>query len=221
MTPLRPSLDSPPMPRLIVLLLSLILGAGTALLISCGGDDGPETGIPVEDADGMLGELQRARAALEAGDCVEVEETAQQLQAAAAGLADDGVDAEVREGIDQGAARLAELANDSSQCEQTTTEDTTTTEETEPTTETTTPTTTTETTTTEETTTTDEEEEPPPEDGGDEGENGGPGTSPPSEEDTGTGGTGGTGDGERSSKRAKAKDKSKDKDNNHKHENKD
>jgi hypothetical protein len=213
MTPRRPSLDSPRMPRLIVLLLSLILGAGTALLVSCGGDEGPDTGIPQADADGMLGELQRARAALEAGDCAEVEESATQLQDAAAGLADDGVDAEVREGIDQGAARLAELANDPGQCEQTTTTEETTTEETEPTTtEETEPTTTTETTATEETTTT-EEEEPAPQDE----DGGGQPPGPPEEGDTGTGGTGGTGDGERSSKQAKHKDKAK----KHKHEKKD
>lgn len=195
------------MPRLIILLLSLILGAGTAVLISCGGDEGPETGIPATDAEGMIGELDRARAALEAGDCAEVEESATQLQGAAAGLADDGVDAEVREGIDQGAARLAELANDPSQCEQTTTEDTTTTEETEPTTE---PTTTEETTTT----TTEEEPEegegdddggpPPPEDGGPPPpEDGGPPEDAGPPESGGTG-TGGTGDGERSAKKAKS-----------------
>jgi hypothetical protein len=199
MTPRRPSLDSPPMPRLIVLLLSLILGAGIAVLISCGGDDGPEVGIPATDAEGMLAELDRARSAFAAGDCAEVEETATQIQAAAANLETKGVDAEVREGIDQGAARLAELANDSSQCEQTTTEETTT-EETEPTTTTeeTEPTTTTETTTTEETTTTQTEEEPPPtdEDGGEDG------GAPPGSENGDTG-TGGTGDGDRSAKQSK------------------
>jgi hypothetical protein len=196
------------MPRLIVLLLSLILGAGTAVLISCGGDDGPETGIPPTSAEGMLGELDRARAALEDGDCAEVEETATQLQGAATGaLAEAGVDAEVREGIEQGAARLAELANDPSQCQQTTTEETTT-EETEPTT--TTPTTTEETTTT---TTTEEEPEegeddddggPPPQDGGPPPpEEGGPPEDSGPPESGGTG-TGGTSDGERSAEKAKS-----------------
>jgi hypothetical protein len=63
------------MPRLTVLLISLMLGAGSAVLVSCGGDDGPDgPAIPADDADGMLGELERARAAFEAGDCAEVEE---------------------------------------------------------------------------------------------------------------------------------------------------
>jgi hypothetical protein len=184
---------------LIVLLLSLILGAGTAVLISCGGDDGADVGIPQDAADGMIFELNVARSALEEGDCAKVEESANEIQANAAALADAGVDAEVREGIDQGAARLAELANDPSQCEQTTTEETTT-EETEPTTTTeeTEPTTTTETTTTEEeTTTTETEEEPaPPEDGGEDG------GAPPGSENGDTG-TGGTGDGDRAAKQGK------------------
>jgi hypothetical protein len=191
------------MPRLTVLLISLVLGAGCAVLISCGGDDGPENGIPPTDADGMLGELERAQAAFAEGNCTEVEESAEQLQAAAQNLETKGVDAEVSDGIEQGAARLAELANDPSQCEETTTTEDTTTKETEPTTTTeeTTPTTT-ETTTTEETTTTQTEEEPaPPEDGGPDG---GP-TQPPGQTENGETGTGGTGDGDRAAKHGKDK----------------
>jgi hypothetical protein len=185
------------MPRLTLLLVSLMLGAGCAVLISsCGGDEGPETGIPQEDADNLVAELDRARAAFSAGDCLEVEETAQQLQDAAAGLAAKGVDAEVTEGIDQGAAHLGELASTSPECEEQEPPTTTTDEdktETEPTTTTTaTPTTTEETTTT----TPIEEEEPEEDDGppppppND--------TGPPPPQDQGPGGppSGGTGDGD-------------------------
>jgi hypothetical protein len=162
------------MPRLILLLVSLMLGAGCAVLISsCGGDEGPETGIPAEDADNLVAELDRARAAFSAGDCLEVEESAQQIQEAAAGLSAKGVDAEVTEGIHQGAAHLGELAATSAECEDQ--ETTTTTDEEKTETE---PTTTTPTTTTEETTTTTTEEEPPLEEE-DGGPDGGPAGQPP------------------------------------------
>jgi hypothetical protein len=180
------------MPRLILLLVSLMLGAGCAVLISsCGGDEGPDTGIPQEDADNLVAELDRARAAFEAGDCLEVEETAQQLQEAAAGLATKGVDAEVTQGIDEGAAHLGELAATSNECEDQ--ETTTTTDEEKPETETE-PTTTTPTTTTEETTTTTTEEETPPEEIEEETEPPGQPPGPPG----GGGGppSGGTGDGD-------------------------
>jgi hypothetical protein len=164
------------MPRLILLLVSLMLGAGCAVLISsCGGDEGPETGIPAEDADNLVAELDRARAAFSAGDCLEVEETAQQLQEAATGLSAKGVDAEVTQGIDQGAAHLGELASTSPECEDQ--EPTTTTDEEKTETE---PTTTTPTTTTEETTTTTAEEvEPVPEEEEEGDEDGGPPGQPP------------------------------------------
>ena len=187
------------MPRLTVLLLSLVLGAGSALLASCGGDDGPSgPGIPSASADGMLAELDRARAAFEAGDCAEVQESAEQIAANAENLADNDppLDPEIEEGLTQGAARLAELAQSSSDCEPQQT--TTTTHEEKPTTtdETTTatPTTTSEETTT---TTTTAEEEPatPPNNGGGGGGGAPPEPAPPS--NGGTGGTGGTGDGER------------------------
>jgi hypothetical protein len=182
------------MPRLVLLLVSVMLGAGCAVLISsCGGDEGPETGIPAEDADNLVAELDRARAAFSAGDCLEVEETAQQLQEAAAGLGAKGVDAEVTEGIDQGAAHLGELASTSPECEDQEPTTTTTDEdktETEPTT-TTAPTTT---TTEETTTTTAEEVEPVPEEEEEEPEAPGQPPGPPS----GGGGppSGGTGGGD-------------------------
>jgi len=198
--PQDPSLDSPPMPRLTILLLSLMLGAGSAVLVSCGGDDGPSgPGIPAEDADDMIAELDRARASFEAGDCVEVEESAEQLAASAENLAnsDPPLDTEVAEGLTQGAEHLAELAATSPECEEQTTT-TTDTDEDKPTT--TEPTTTATPTTTEETTTTTtaEEEPVPPDDGGDEGgdegDGGGPPIQPPGQQPGP--GTGGVGDGE-------------------------
>ena len=184
------------MPRLTILLLSLMLGAGSAVLISCGGDDGPDVGIPSTNADQMLDELERARAHFAEGNCAEVEETANALLEQADGsLADQDVDDEVREGIAQGAARLAELAQTSSECQEQTT--TTTTDEDETTT-TEEPTTTAPATTTEETTTTTTTEEPPP-DEADEGDEGDEGGGPPTQVPPGSGGgpgTGGVGDGE-------------------------
>ena len=186
------------MPRLTILLLSLMLGAGSAVLISCGGDEGPDgPAIPTDDAEGMLGELERARAAFAAGDCTEVQESAEQIVANAENLAaDQRVDPEIADGISEGAAHLAELAQTSSDCEEQTTttnedEDKTTTTEEEPTTTTPPPTTTS-------TTTTTTEEAPPPDDGGDAG--GGPPVQPPGQTPGGTpspggGGTGGVGDG--------------------------
>jgi hypothetical protein len=182
------------MPRLTLLLVSLVLGAGCAVLISsCGGDEGPETGIPAENADGMLGELERAQAAFAAGDCEEVAETAEQLQGAAAGaLVEAGVDAEVREGINQGAAHLAELAATSPECEDQ--ETTTTTDEEKPEPETEPTTTAPTTTTTEETTTTTEEVEPVPEE--EEQEPAPPGEPPGPPGGGGGPPSGGTGDGD-------------------------
>lgn len=179
------SLDSPRMPRLAVLLLSLTLGVGCAVLVSCGGSDGPAegAGIPATDAEGMLAELSRARAAFDAGDCAEVEESAVQIQASADNLADT-LDPEVKQGLDQGAARLAELAATAPECEQQTTTTTTDAEKTEPTTTTTaTP------TTTEDTTTTTTTEEPPP--AGEEPNPAPPGQppGPPGGSGPGTGGT--------------------------------
>jgi hypothetical protein len=184
------------MPRLTILLLSLMLGAGAAVLASCGGDDGPDgPGIPSADAEGMLAELERARAAFEAGDCLEVQESAQQIADNAANLADADppLDPEIQDALTQGAEHLGELATTSSECAQeptttTTDEDKTTT--TEPTTTTSEPTTTEETTTT----TTTEEQPPPSDDGGSP-----PGQSPgpPSNAGPGGTGTGGVGEGDR------------------------
>jgi hypothetical protein len=181
------------MPRPIALLLSLALGAGCAVLISCGGDGGGSA-IPAEDATGMLDELERAELALSEGNCTEVAESAQQIQANAENSV---TDTEVQAAIVEGSSNLAELAT--TQCEeQTTTEETTTEEEPTTTAEETEPATT---TTTEETTTT-----APPEEDGDEGGDGGdedgggppdqpPGQPPGAPIDEGTG-TGGTGDGD-------------------------
>ena len=183
------SLDSSPrMPRIAVLLLSLMLGAGCAVLVSCGsGDDSQDDGIPSEAARGMLNELNAAKAALAQGDCAKVADSAQDIQSAADNLPTT-VAADVRTGLVEGAAHLAELASDPTQCQ--TTESTTTTEDTtstKPTSTTATPTTTEETTTT---TTTEEQEPPgngPPETPAEP--NNPPGGGSP-------GGTGGVGDGE-------------------------
>jgi len=193
------------MPRMAVLLLSLMLGAGCAVLVSCGSDDSDGTGIPTDAATGMLNELNAARAALDEGDCAKVADSAQDIESAAENL-DTTVDAEVRTGLVDGASHLAELANDPSQCQQTTTS-TTSTEKPEPeTTSTTEPTTTEEETTT--TTTTSAEEEPaqPPE------EPPGQPPGPPSDEGgTGPGDTGGTGDGKHAPGAKKPKKEKKDK----------
>jgi hypothetical protein len=174
------------MPRPIALFVSLALGAGCAMLISCGGDGGGG-GIPAGDATGMLDELDRAELALSEGNCTEVVESAQQIQANAENSV---TDTEVRTALVEGSSNLAQLAT--TQCEeQTTTEEepeTTTEEEPETTTEETEPPTTT--TTEEETTTT---TTAPEEEGDEEGEEGPPGQPPGPPEDSGP--TGGTGDG--------------------------
>jgi hypothetical protein len=177
------------MPRPIALLLSLALGAGCAVLISCGSDSGGGA-IPATDATGMLDELDRAELALSEGNCTEVAESAQQIQANAENSVDDP---EVRTAIVEGSSNLAQLAT--TQCEeQTTTEETQTTTEEEPTTtteETEPPTTT---TTEEETTTTTTQPEEDDEDGG--GGGGGPPGQPPGPPEDGAPPTGGTGDGD-------------------------
>jgi len=186
-----PSLDSAPrMPRIAVLLLSLLLGAGCAVLASCGsGDSGP--GIPATNAEQIVAELERARASQEAGDCTAVEESATKIQANINAI-DEEIDPEVKSAVDQGAQHLAELASDPTQCQETssTTSTTDKTTSTEPdTTTTATP------TTTEETTTTTATEEQP-------AGNGPAGNGPPGQEPVepapggGTGGTGGVGDGQ-------------------------
>jgi hypothetical protein len=193
------------MPRPIALLVSLMLGAGCAVLISCGGDD-DSGGIPPEAAEGMLNELEAARAAEDEGDCDEVTESSEQIQAAAEALPDT-VDSELRAAVVEGSANLGELAG--TQCEPTTTtEEEPETTETEPTTTETEPTT----TTTKETTTTEPEEE----EEGEEPQEEPPGQPPgPPEEDgsdsgTGTGGTGGTGDGKSAERDEKKSKKDKD-----------
>ena len=178
------------MPRLAILLVSLMLGAASAVLVSCGGDEGPSgPAIPSDDAEGMLNELAVARDAFEAGDCTKVQESATEIEQAAQNLASsERLDPEIADGVSEGAAHLAELATTSSECEDQTTSTTDKETTTEPTTSL--PTTTQETTTT---TTT----EAPPDEGGDEG-NGPPaeppgqtpGGGPPSDGGTGTGGVG-------------------------------
>lgn len=187
------------MPRLTILLLSLVLGAGSAVLISCGGEDGPDgPGIPPDDAEDMILELGRARAAFEAGDCARVAESAQKVAENAQNLATNAeppLDPEIADAIEQGTAQLAELSETSSECEEETTTTTNEDDDEAKTTTTPEPTTTTP-TTTPTTTTTTTEEAPPPDDGGDDG--GGPPVQPPGQAPGGTPspGTGGVGDGE-------------------------
>ncbi len=153
------------MPRVPAVLLSLILGAASAVLISCGSSGGDS--IPATSADAMLAQLQRARDGKSAGECDKVASAAGEVQRLAASVQDG----DVRIAIQKGAANLSKLSSDPSAC-QTTTEKTTTTSEpttTEPpstTTSTTKPPTTTKSTTTTRTTTTTKPEPPPPPPGG-------------------------------------------------------
>jgi hypothetical protein len=175
------------MPRPPALLLSIVLGAVFATgLASCGDDGGGE--IPPENADAMLAFVGDARDAAAVGDCLAVENAAEQIRGEVNALPPD-VDPELRSALSTGANNLESLARDPATCETTPAEPTTTT----------TTTTDEETTTTdEETTTTDEdeegeegEEEPPPE-GEPPGQGQPPG--PPTDGDSGTdGGSGGTG----------------------------
>ena len=111
-----PSLDSPRMPRIAVLVLSLMLGAGCAVLVSCGsGDSGP--GIPATNAEQIIAELERARGFEAAGDCAAIAESASKIQANIDAI-DEAIDPEVKAGVDQGAQHLAELADDPSSCQE-------------------------------------------------------------------------------------------------------
>jgi hypothetical protein len=164
------------MPRPLVFLLSLALGAVAAVvLVSCGSDD--EDGvIPPESASAMLAALDDAEGA---ADCDAIEEAASAVANEAAGLPDS----EARTGVIDGAENLAALAREGQGCETGATGP----EGPQPPEETTTEETTTEPTTTEETTTeptTTEEEKPakepkPPKPTPDEDDEGGPPVTPP------------------------------------------
>jgi hypothetical protein len=191
------------MPRPLVFLLSLALGAGIAVvLVSCGGDD-EEGEIPPDNASVMLAALQDAEGAT---DCEAVENAATSVANEAAGLPES----EARTGVIDGAENLAELARNGEGCQTGPTgpegpQDDTTTTTTPPPTETTT-------TTTEPEEEEDERPERPDEDddGGDNGgDNGGgpPGGTPPGQggeppgggggpPETGGEGAGGLGDGD-------------------------
>jgi outer membrane biosynthesis protein TonB len=184
------------MPRPLVFLLTLALGAGIAVaLVSCGSDD--EDGvIPPESASAMLAALEDAEGAT---DCGAIEAAAQTVANEAAGLPES----EARTGAIEGAENLAALAREGEGCETGATGP----EGPQPPEETTTEETTTEPTTTEETTTPEPEEEKPPKepkpppDEGDEGEDGGPPVTPPGQggqppgQTEGPPETGGTGSG--------------------------
>ena len=164
------------MPRLSVVLLSLVLGAASAALISCGSDGGGN--IPATKANAMLAQLSTASADAADGDCTGVREAAKNLSGQAGTL----TDGELRIAIQKGAASLAQLAANPDNC-QTTTKETTTEEEPTtstsiPTTSTTTkpkpkPTTTTTTRSTTQTTTATQPPKPPPSGGGGTGPGGG------------------------------------------------
>jgi hypothetical protein len=139
--------------RLPIVLLSLALGAVSAVLISCGSSGGGN--IPATSADAMLAQLQTARDAEASGDCDGIRAAAADLSKQAGALSD----AEVRIAIQKGAENLAQLAADPGNCETTT--EKTTTEEPTTTEPTTTEPPTTSTTTTKPTTTTTTTKPPP------------------------------------------------------------
>jgi hypothetical protein len=186
-----PSLDSPHMPRLLLVFLSLALGATCAFaLVACGSDD--EGTIPPDDAQAMLDALGDAQAERDEQDCAGLADAAGNLITEVDDLP-DSVDPEVRTALAEGGQNLQDLASDESKCEPAGPTGPTgpsgqQTETTEPATvPPVTETTTAETTTTEEQTV----EEPPPSGGGggqgpsgnqDEGQ-GPPGGVPPGQEE--------------------------------------
>jgi outer membrane biosynthesis protein TonB len=104
------------MPRPLVFLLSLALGAGIAVaLVSCGGDDEDGT-IPPDNASAMLQDLEDAQAEQDEGDCTGLGDAAGNLISEIDNLPDT-VDPEVRTALVEGAQNLQTQAGDESKCE--------------------------------------------------------------------------------------------------------
>lgn len=147
---------------------SLLVIVTGVLIAGCGsGDEGTISG---DDADNLISLLDAVEAAVAEQDCESAQENADQFATAVDNLPSE-VDDQVKEGLREAGARMADLSRDPDQCEpetgasgpqEATTEETTTEEE--PTTSSTT----TEETTTEQETTTEEEpvEDEPEEPGG-------------------------------------------------------
>ncbi len=134
------------MPRIPVLVLSLMLGAACAWLVSCGGGSRDTTHLlPGASANQLAANLDTVQQYASQGDC------ASAAQAAAEGLAavqalPAKVDPDLKQALEQGFDRLQVLAENPHKCSPTQTTTATTTETTTATTattQTTTPTTTT------------------------------------------------------------------------------
>jgi hypothetical protein len=114
---------------------AVIAVAGVAaVVVGCGGEDEPEPSIPLEDATGLVAELDEVRENVEVGSCVVAQEQAEEFLARVDDLPSD-VNDEVRDALEDGGNRLVSLATDPSQCESDTETETepTETEPTEPT----------------------------------------------------------------------------------------
>ena len=136
------------MPRAVVLLLALVLGAASSLLVACGESDNPRLIAPSR-ADSLKSALDDLQSSVDAGECQDVEAGLRKVSDRIEELpsqTDPRIVARLREGL----ATLQEQAP--GDCAKATTETTPTVTETTPTettpTETTTTTTPTETTTT-------------------------------------------------------------------------
>ena len=146
--------------KALILIVSTLLGAGSALALVACGDSGPDPSLDNRDAQELLQNLELVEANVEAQSCVVAQSYVQAFSQDVDALP-DSVDPELREALNRGALNLGKLIDEPGECEPETTTAPTTTEETTapPTTteETTAPTTTEEPTTapttTEETTT--------------------------------------------------------------------
>ena len=135
------------MPRPLTLLLALVLGAGSAGLVACGGSDNPHL-LSASRADRITQALDEVKTAVDEHNCSGAERALARLNDSLSNLPAD-TDPGVRQKLAEGATALAKQATQ--ECNQ---PDTTTTTETTPTVTETTPTVTQTTTTTTPTTTT-------------------------------------------------------------------
>jgi hypothetical protein len=104
------------MPRLLVSLLALGLGASAALaLASCGGENAQL--LPGETAREITANLDTVQQLSDEGDCIGAESAAQQVSEQIEAL--EGVDRKLKRALEDGAARLNEVI---AECEEATTE---------------------------------------------------------------------------------------------------
>jgi len=104
------------MPRLLVSLLALGLGASMALaLVSCGGENAQL--LPGETAREITANLDTVQQLSDEGDCIGAESAAQQVSEQIEAL--EGVDRKLKRALEEGAARLNEVIVG---CEEATTE---------------------------------------------------------------------------------------------------